>query len=205
MTYETDIYQIICGKEDISDALFCPLSARAKNLALLFGISSLPSCDRIRIDIMGRKRFEIEKGLHFGKNASPEIVSFSTERVCVVSYHAISNQYAPEEYRRVILHELVHVLQWITTRIPPERNVWLYEAAACYLAGQTADISRIKDAAPWEMVKRSFYAIPGCYAIAYHLGAALLSDCAPGEVAALCSDASRCEAICAEVYASLFK
>ena len=205
MTYETDVYQIICEKRDAMDALFCPLVVRARELALLFGISSLAPCNKIRIDILGRKRFEIERGLYFGKNASPEIVSFSTERVCVVSYRVIYNQYTPEEYRKVILHELVHVLQWITTRIPPERNVWLYEAAACYLAGQTADISHMENAVPWEMVKQSFYATPGCYGIAYHLGVALLSGCAPGEVAALCSDVPRCEAVCAEAYANLFK
>lgn len=205
MTYETDVYQIICEKEDAADTLFYSLAMRARKLALLFGISSLPSCNKIRIDIMGRKRFEIERSLHFGKNASPEIVSFSTEHVCVVSYRVICNQYTPEEYRRVILHELVHVLQWIATRIPPERNVWLYEAVACYLAGQTADISRMKNAAPWEMVKQSFYETPGCYGIAYHLGAALLSGRAPGEVTALCSNVPRCEAVCAEAYANLFK
>ena len=154
---------------------------------------------------MGRERFETEKGLRFGKNASPEIVSFSTERVRVVSYRVIDKQYTPEEYRKVILHELVHVLQRIATRIPPERNIWLYEAVACYLAGQKAEIPRMENAAPWETVKQSFYATPGCYAIAYHLGMALLSDCAPGEVAALCSDALRCEALCAEAYAKLLK
>lgn len=205
MTYETDVYQIICGEEEASDALFCPLAEQAKKLALLFGISYLPPDCRIRIDILGLEPFEREKGLHFGKGAGPEIVAFSTEHVCAVSYRAIRSRYTPEGYRQVILHEFVHVLQWIATRVPTEQNVWLYEAAACYLAGQTADISNKGNAVPWDTVRQNFYATPGCYCIAYHLGAALLSGCAPGEAAARCSDVPYCEAVCAEAYAGLFK
>lgn len=205
MTYETDVYRIICGEEEASDALFCPLAEQAEKLALLFGILHLPPDCRIRIDILGLEPFEREKGLHFGKSADPEIVAFSTEHVCAVSYRAIRSRYTPEEYRRAILHEFVHVLQWITTRVPPGQNVWLYEAVACYLAGQAADISRKENAVPWNMVRQNFYAVPGCYRIAYHLGAALLSDCTPGEAAAWCSDVPRCEAVCAEAYAGLFK
>lgn len=205
MVYETDIYQIICGEKDASDTLFCPLAAPTRRVALLFGVSYLPADCRIRVDILGQQPFEREKGLRFGKSAGPEIVAFSTEYVCAVSYRAVHGQYTPEGYRRVILHELVHVLQWITTRVPPDQNVWLYEAAACYLAGQVAGPLPLRSAAPWDAVKQTFYTIPGCYRIAYHLGAALLSDCAPGEAAARCSDVPRCEAVCAEAYASLFK
>lgn len=205
MIYETDVYRIICREEDTADALFCPLAAQAKRLALLFGISRLPSDRKIHIDILGQKPFEREKGLHFGKSAGPEIVAFSTEHVCAVSYRAIRDGYTPEEYRRVILHEFVHVLQWITTRIPPDQNIWLYEAAACYLAGQTADISHMEHTVPWDMVRQNFYATPECYSIAYHLGTALLSGCVPGEAAIRCSDVPHCEAVCAEAYASLFK
>lgn len=205
MTYETDIYQIICREKDAEDTLFCPLAAQAERIALLFGISRLPPDYKIHIDILGRKSFEHEKSLHFGKSAGPEIVAFSMGRVCVVAYHAIRGQYTPEGYRRLILHEFVHTLQRIATRVPPEQNVWLYEAAACYLAGQTADILHLGDVVPWDMVKQNFYAIPGCYRIAYHLGAALLSDCAPGEAATRCSDVPYCETVCAETYASLFR
>lgn len=205
MTYETDVYRIICGEEEASDALFCPLAEQAEKLALLFGISHLPPDCRIRIDILGLEPFEREKGLHFGKSTGPEIVAFSTEHVCAVSYRAIRSRYTPERYRQVILHEFVHVLQWIATRVPTEQNVWLYEAAACYLAGQTADISHKENAVPWDTVRQNFYATPECYRIAYHLGAALLSGCAPGEAAARCSDVPYCEAVCAEAYAGLFK
>lgn len=205
MTYETDIYRIICGEEDAADALFCPLAAQARRLALLFGISRLPPDDKIRIDILEWKPFEREKGLHFGKSAGPEIVAFSTDRVCAVSYRAVRDRYTMEGYRRVILHEFVHILQWIATRVPPRQNVWLYEAAACYLAGQTADVSHIGNTVSWDAVRQNFYATPGCYSVAYHLGAALLSGCAPGEAASRCSDVPHCEAVCAEAYTSLFK
>lgn len=205
MTYESDVYRIICGDEDAADALFCPLAAQAERLALLFGISHFPPDRKVRIDILDQELFERAKGLHFGKSAGPEIVAFSTERVYAVSYHAVCSQYTPEEYRRVILHEFVHVLQWIATRVPPDQHVWLYEAAACYLAGQTADVPYIENVIPWDMVKQNFYAAPGCYSIAYHLGAALLSSCAPGEAVARCSDVPHCAAVCAEAYANLFK
>jgi len=205
VTYETDVYQITCGEEDTADELFCPLAARAGRLALLFGISRLPPDCRICIDILGRKSFEREKGLYFGKSAGPEIVAFSTERVRAVSYRAVQSRYTPEGYRQVILHEFVHVLQWISTRVPPKQNVWLYEAVACFLAGQTADVSHMGDAVPWDTFRQDFYAAPRCYGIAYHLGAALLSGCAPGEAVARCSDVPHCEAVCAEAYAGLFK
>lgn len=116
MTYETDAYRIICEEEDAADALFCPLRAQAERLALLFGIPSLPPDCRIRVDILGREAFEREKSLRFGKSAGPEIVAFSTEHVCAASYRAVRGRYTPEAYRKVILHELVHVLQWISTR-----------------------------------------------------------------------------------------
>ena len=205
MTYETDVYRIICEEEDAADALFCPLRAQVERLALLFGIPSLPPDCRIRVDILGREAFEPEKSLRFGKSAGPEIVAFSTEHICAASYRAVRGRYTPEAYRKVILHELVHVLQWISTRVPPEQNIWLYEAAACYLAGQAADVPPMGDAVPWDAVRRNFYATPGCYSVAYHLGSALLSGCAPGQAAALCSDVPRCEAVCAEAYARLFK
>lgn len=205
MTYETGVYRIVCGEEDASDALFRPLAAQAERIALLFGIPGLPPDCRIRIDILGREAFEREKSLRFGKSAGPEIVAFSTGRVRAASYRAVLGRYTPEEYRGVILHELVHVLQWISTRVPPERNVWLYEAAACYLAGQAADVPPVGDAVPWDAVRRDFYGAPGCYGIAYHLGSALLSGCPPGGAAALCSDVPRCETVCAKAYAGLFK
>lgn len=105
----------------------------------------------------------------------------------------------------MILHEIVHVLQRIATRVPPEQFIWLYEAVACYLAEQSAEISQSGNPVSWDTVKQNFYTVPGCYGIAYHLGKALLSGCPPGDVIARCSDVPRCETICAETYAGLFK
>lgn len=206
MVYETDIYQMACEDEGTADVLFYHIEKQAGELALLFGISCLPADLKIHIDILDEKAFEHEKSLHFGNSAGSEIVAFSMVHIYAVSYRAIHDQYTPEEYCRVILHELVHVLQLISTRIPPEQNAWLYEAVACYLAGQRADISyREKIHTPWDIFKKNFYATPECYSIAYHLGATLMSGCAPGEAVARCSDILHCEAICAEAYGDLFK
>ena len=205
LVYETNVYRITCRKKDIMDALFCPLIAQTRRLALLFGISCLPLDCKICIDIMDRNFFEQQKSIFIGKNASSEIVAFSAVRICVVSYCALRDKYTLDEYCKVILHEAVHVLQQITTRVPLEQNVWLYEAVACYLAGQTAESPQMEKAMPWDTVKQDFYAVPRCYGIAFHLGKALLSDCPPSDIVALCSDVPRCEKICAKAYATLFK
>ena len=206
MIYETDVYRISCEDESTSDMLFYHLEKQAGELALLFGIPYLPTDLKIHIDILDKQAFEDKKSLHFGKSTGSEIVAFSIVNICAVSYRTIHDQYTPEEYCRVILHELVHVLQRITTRISPEQNVWLYEAVACYLAGQRADISYgEKTHTPWDIFKKNCYAVPACYNIAYHLGAALMSSCAPGEAAARCSDVTQCEAVCAQAYRNLFR
>ena len=206
MVYETDVYRISCEDESTSDILLYHLEKKAGELALLFGIPYPPADLKIHIDILDKQSFEDKKSLHFRKSAGSEIVAFSTVSICAVSYRTIHDQYTPEEYCRVILHELVHVLQRITTRISPEQNVWLYEAVACYLAGQRADVSyREKTHTPWDIFKKNFYAVPECYSIAYHLGSALMSSCAPGEAAARCSDVVHCETVCAQAYRNLFR
>ena len=206
MIHETDIYQMNCADSSAVEILFDRIEKQVGELALLFGISHLPDGYKIQIDILDQNAFDQRKSLHFGKSAGSTIVAFSTVSICVVSYHAIHDRYTPEEYRQVILHELVHVLQQISTRVPPEQNAWLYEAVACYVAGQYADISnKEKSHVPWHIFKKNFYMVPECYSIAYHLGAALLSDCASGEAVSRCSDVSLCELICSRVYDGLFK
>ena len=206
MIHETDIYQMNCADSSAVEILFDRIEKQVGELALLFGISHLPDGYKIQIDILDQNAFDQRKSLHFGKSAGSTIVAFSTVSICVVSYHAIHDRYTPEEYRQVILHELVHVLQQISTRVPPEQNAWLYEAVACYLAGQRADISNKEKAhVPWYIFKKNFYLVPECYSIAYHLGAALLSDCASGEAVSRCSDIPLCEAICSRAYDGLFR
>ena len=206
MIYETDIYQMDCADSSAAEILVDRIEKQVGELALLFGISHLPDGYKIQIDILDQNTFDQRKSLRFGKSAGSKIVAFSTVSICVVSYHAIHDRYTPEAYRQVILHELVHVLQQISTRIPPEQNAWLYESVACYLAGQRADISNTEKAhVSWHVFKENFYMVPECYRIAYHLGAALLSDCASGEAVSRCSDVPFCEAICSRVYDDLFK
>ena len=154
---------------------------------------------------MEKELFEQKKILYFGTSTPQEVVAFSTTRIYAVSYSALSDKYTMDEYCKVILHEAVHVLQLITTRIAPEESVWLYEAVACYLTGQAADKPRKEKILSWEAVKQNFYAVPECYGIAYHLGKALLSSCPSRDIVALCADVPRCEAICAGAYAALFK
>lgn len=203
--YETDVYRITCRKKDITDALLYPLIEKTWRLALLFGLSRLPVECKICINIMERDVFTQQKNIHFGKIAnSEEIVAFSGVNVSVLSYSALRDKYTLDEYCKVILHETVHVLQRITTMVPTEDNVWLYEAVACYLAGQMAKRPQKKEAMPWDTVKQNFYAVPKCYSIAYHLGKALLADCPSSCIVDLCSDVPRCEETCAKAYTTLF-
>lgn len=205
MIYETDMFRITYMENDIKEKAIDALITKSLRLALLFEISHLPLERKISINIMDKNIFKQQKSFYLGKSASPEVVAFSTERIHVVSYRALCDRYTCEEYHKVILHEVVHVVQQLATKVPPEKNVWLYEAVACYLAGQRTEIPQRGVPLPWDVVKQDFYAVPRCYSIAYHLGKSLLSGCLSGGIVALCSDVSRCDKICAEAYASLFK
>lgn len=205
MLFETDLFQLKYEVGQIPTNLLFTIEKEVKRVAAVFGIGHLVPAEKIRISVLDRNSFDIEIGLHFGKDARPDIVAFFADQIYVISYASIFQNYSLDSYIRVILHECTHALQKIATGVPPREAVWLYEAVACFLAGQVRESAEENCNFIWEELKSDFYSVQDCYDAAYWLGKELLGGQTQGPVAALCSDLPRCEAICADAIGRRFK
>ena len=194
MIYSNKIFEVAYPSKGISPSLFSFLDDSGCNLVDIFGVSKLAEIEKIRIFILRKALFERERDLHFRKNATPDCVAFSSWRIVVESYNDLKKCYSDIAYCKLVLHECIHVLQRFTTKVPACDAVWLYEAVACYLAGQekVVPLRNIRDI-EWDSLKYAFYDVKDCYAIAYKLGKEFFTQFGTATALKMCADPELCE------------
>lgn len=197
------VFCLMSHGSDIANVLSSTLDGRGLELAELFGLRDLPNEYRIGVLLLDRVEFRKEWERLFNSRPKNESMAFATHGVFLLDYRFVSDRCSSAEYCEVMLHECVHVLQHLQTRIPPAQAVWLYESVACYLSGQS-NAKRPVSPPTWSMCKENFIEIPGCYHIAYRLGEALFSHRETNEVIYLLSDLALCEQLCQRTYERLF-
>ena len=129
-------------------------------------------------------------------------IAYIDSSIHVLHYSYISAFCERKSYLKIIRHECVHALQLLTSLVHPKNCQWLYESIACAVAEQEQPISETIPA--WETFVEHFYEIPGCYAIAYHFGSALLHRFSIPEIIRLSKSNAECVAECQRLYKEVF-
>lgn len=195
--------EIFCIESDYENMIQVSdlIDNRGTELAQKVGINRLPHEYKIRIQLMRKEKFEKEKSLFLKVKTDFECYAFSTYCIKAVAYEEIKSKIKMQAYCKMILHEVIHVLQHISTAIHPDSAVWLYESIACYLAEQFPDYDVL--AFPeWKKIKEDFYAVRDCYSIAYLIGKYLFDTFTFDEVMNLSKEIDRAERICGEWYSN---
>lgn len=188
---------------DIDQCLKRFLSHSAVKDAHLFNIPVLPSQLRIPLQILNMEDFksQLEVAPHneFGIR---NCVAYTDSHVHVLSYQHLKEKIARTDYLKIIRHECIHVLQHLSSRVPPHELPWLYESVACAIAEQCMNIP-LKPPT-WFSFTRHFYALPECYAVAYHFGKAMLNTYSLKDLIALSKRRSECLRLSRKIYKSTF-
>lgn len=146
------------------------LSESIVTAAAFFGFSSLPDELKIKIHICREEEFKQKKEeLHM--NVPDYVVAFTCKinKIFILEYKSLDDWYSLNAYNTVIVHECIHAFQTYFSMISPKQYAWLYEAVACYLAGQKKTYNR-KNRVLWETFTNNFYGINDCYSLAYNFG-----------------------------------
>lgn len=139
----------------------------------LFGIPIQSSPFRIPVLILNRNDFNIQlEKTPLTRFGATDCLAFSTSCIYVLSYQQLYSNVRRTHYLKAIRHECIHLLQHLTSKVPPHEMIWLYESVACTIAKQH---QRFPINPPtWVNFTRNFYANTDCYSTAYHFGKALL-------------------------------
>ena len=204
MTYESNIFLLHTCSEDSSVAFLTrQLDNSGTAIAKKFGITCLPRGSKIEIHIIGLSQFSEMKNMLFKSCNTNDIVAFSAESVYALSYPEIAMHYTIDSFCKVILHECIHAIQLMTTKVPTSHAVWLYEAVACYLSEQYQAFPKEEPIPTWRNVKNDFYSINHCYALAYLIGKMLIKQNDSADIVSLLSDLPRCETLCEKYLSSI--
>ena len=207
MFYENDIFIIEVPTPNgvsIENLIFF-LNLESRKLAQDFCVMNILRHKKIHIFLLEREYYyEIARAYFFNEVLPPNCIAFSIpySKIFVMAYHAVCQQYTETEYYKVVLHECIHIFQYLATGIKPSSAIWLYEAIACFLAKQ--DSATIYIIPTWEQIKDDFYNTPGCYYVAYKLGKYLFKNYIFRDVLTLCTNVQRCEQIISAIFHDLF-
>lgn len=204
MVYETDIIRVNYRLGQLPEEILKVLGKKASEIAHLFEIPCLPVDLKISIRLLKKSDFEREIKLHFGHERPPELLAFADSQITVLAYPDLPSVHSKKHFAKIIVHEIVHILQLYATRIPPKYAVWLYESLACRLADQFKPFDCRMCPASWEETKKNFYKINNCYEIAYALGNALLNEAKNSSLLALCKNLHLCNQVCERAFLALF-
>lgn len=204
MIHENKIFKLEYSGERLPDGFYELLDTQLLYIANQFGFEYLPHEYKIHISLLEKEAFIKEKNKYLAHDISFDCVAFSTYKVYVISYSAVSNQYSIEDYFRLIMHECIHVLQFYATKIPYKSAIWLYEAIASYLSGQSHAEKKIS-LPDWNQLLNDFYRCNNCYNAAYEIGKCLFRKYPISQVMDICSDISKAEEICRNEYFKLLK
>ena len=96
----------------------------------------------INIEILSKNQFHAEYKKRFKSDASNHVTGYIDDSMCKIIMlafedfkYTIHKDNTEEDYLKIILHELVHIIHSIyCNRNYPEE--WLWEGIACYLSNQ---------------------------------------------------------------------
>lgn len=144
--------------------------------AAFFGFRSLPDELKLKIHLCSETRFRLKKEELHRKELNQAIAfTCNINNIFVLEYKAVNDGYSLYAYDAVILHECIHAFQAYFSRISPGKYIWLYEAVACYLAGQSKKLNE-KNRVLWESFTNDFYSSSNCYGLAYNFGEAIFKQ-----------------------------
>ncbi len=173
MEYTNCIFRIISNQKCISERVLECVNGRALELADLFGLHNLPYEYRICIHLCGYEKFNLLTEKCGIRNQYKNCLAFSSDAVYAIEYNDITAEISEVEYSKIILHECIHILQQISTKLAPAKVVWLYESIACFLSDQ--ETVKPIQLPSWNDLRNDFYSIRECYSFAYIFGKFLIN------------------------------
>lgn len=169
----------------------------------LFNIPVLPSQIRIPIQILNERDFKNElRTASRNDFGIRNCFAYTDSHVHVLSYQDLKGKVARTDYLKMIRHECIHVLQHLSSRIAPRELIWLYESVACVIAKQFRNTPL--NPPTWFNFTRHFYAVPECYAVAYHFGKAMLKAYSLKDLIDLSKRKKECLQLSRRIYKSTF-
>lgn len=146
------------------------LEERIISVAHFFGFQFLPKDLKLHLQICNRDDFEKARvKTNLSKIRDMLAFTCNVNHIYVLQRDCLSEWVSDSSYAAIIVHECVHIFQLYYSRLPQKQYVWLYEAVACYLAGQKKDyVGAI--GVSWQNFADNFYGITNCYGLAYAFG-----------------------------------
>lgn len=169
----------------------------------LFNIPVLPPQMRVPLQIHNARDFRNESKMASQNNfAIRNCFAYTDSHVHVLSYQHLKGKVNRTDYLKMIRHECIHVLQHLSSRIAPREQTWLYESVACVIAKQYRNTPL--NPPTWFNFTRHFYAVPECYAVAYHFGKAMLKAYSLKDLIDLSKRKKECLQLSRKIYKSTF-
>ncbi len=183
--------------------LFTFFATTIQEDTIRFQIPPLPERYRIEVAILTEDEFVRTRStsrVTFATLQNP--IAYIDSSIHVLHYSHVSAFCERKSYLKTIRHECVHALQLLASQVHPKNYPWLYESIACAVAEQKQIIPETIPA--WKTFVEHFYEIPGCYAIAYHFGCALLHRFSIPEIIQLSKSNTECFTECQRFYKIAF-
>ena len=163
---------ILNGEDNQFSAAFLETArTRITTIGTFFGFYYLPESLKIQITTLSKDLFRqlLQEKLKINVPDGSVAISSGANKVFIISYPDLKEQYSENGYLSLVVHECAHLFQLLFSQVNTTEYTWLYETVACYLARQEAKVLPTRKI-EWESFTTSFYGVENCYALAYLFG-----------------------------------
>ena len=158
------------------------------SLALFWKIPPIPDDCKIRVVFLEKVQFE-QQLISCGLETHKSIFAVTTDRIFIRKYSDLCGICSRKEYRKLVIHECIHMLQMYSTTLIPRNYIWLYESVACYMAGQKEESTEQNLSIPqWKEFCTSFYTCTNAYYWAYKVGEYIFDNYNQEQILKICSN-----------------